>query len=194
MQFLRDRPRSFRPTPLPSLLLAVAVLLGGCGSGSEDAAETELGTEVDDAAEELDSETDAEDAAGEPDSESEDEEEAVVEVDPGTDSSTPEEEAPSEDDVVELEPAEDDSSDTSVDPPSSGDEPMPADGTEILDALIEQMIGLPEDEAIAMAEAEGYPVRIESRNGEEFALTQEFEEGRFNLTIVDDLVESVRIG
>lgn len=168
-------------------MLALAVLLGGCGSGSDDALDSGL------------------------DSESED---AVVELDPGTDSTTTEEDPPSEDDVVELDPADDDSSDTSTPDTSTPDTSTPdtlapdtsapdtsasddgssGDGSEIVDELIEQMIGLPETEAIEMAQAAGHEVRIESRNGEEFALTQEYEENRLNLTIADDVVKSVRVG
>lgn len=166
-------------------MLAAAVLLGGCGSGSGDALESGSAGETEDSVVELDPGTDSTDSSEEAPSEDD-----VVELDPGTDSTdTSSVEPPSEDDVVEADPGEEDSPDTSaVDDQSSGD------GTEILDDLIQRMIGLPESDAISMARAEGYEVRIESRNGEEFALTQEFEENRFNLTIVDDVVESVRLG
>ncbi len=60
--------------------------------------------------------------------------------------------------------------------------------------IASSVIGLTEDEAVGSIEESGLMVRIAERNGEQFALTEDYRDNRINLVIVDDLVAETWIG
>ena len=61
-------------------------------------------------------------------------------------------------------------------------------------AEYEDYIGLTEEEATAKAEADGKVSRVVSRNGEDLAVTMDYNAERLNFTIVDDKVSLVTLG
>ena len=69
--------------------------------------------------------------------------------------------------------------------PGVGTDPDDAAGT---------LIGLTEAEATTQAEANGWTVRVVARDGESFAVTDDFGFSRVNLVIVDDIVTEVTVG
>jgi hypothetical protein len=98
--------------------------------------------------------------------------------------------------IIDAEPVDpgqlpDDTTDIPpLDPPDGQPEPSNEDGARIED----QLVGLTESDAMALAAAEGFDVRVEARDGEEFFLTQDHSEARINLTVADDVVTGVRRG
>ena len=57
-----------------------------------------------------------------------------------------------------------------------------------------KLVGLTEDEATSTAEANGWIVRISSRDGEDFPLTMDYVQNRVNLVISEGKVTSVSVG
>lgn len=108
------------------------------------------------------------------------------------------------DEFVEYEenPAADEpnSSEASPGEPGAGEpsvaEPGVVDGSmdEISNEEANTLLGMSEAEATSTAEANGWVVRIASRNGEQFALTMDYMARRVNLTIDNDVVTDVFIG
>lgn len=84
--------------------------------------------------------------------------------------------------------------DVSIEP--AIDEPVPSDPvvTEVSAAEAEGLIGLSESAALDTAKANGWEVRVVSRDGEDFAVTEDYRMGRVNLTIVDDMVTASTVG
>ncbi|MFZ9232311.1 MAG: hypothetical protein ACO25P_10895, partial [Ilumatobacteraceae bacterium] len=76
------------------------------------------------------------------------------------------------------------------------DEPVPSDPvvTEVSAAEAEGLIGLSESVALDTAKANGWEVRVVSRDGEDFAVTEDYRMDRVNLTIVDDMVTASTVG
>lgn len=62
------------------------------------------------------------------------------------------------------------------------------------DPLADQVIGMTESAAIDLIRSTGRAVRVESRDGEQFMLTQDFDPERLNLTVVNGSVTGVRPG
>lgn len=56
------------------------------------------------------------------------------------------------------------------------------------------LLGMSETEATAFAEDKGWVVRIAARDGEQFALTMDYNPKRVNLSVENDLVTDVFIG
>jgi hypothetical protein len=56
------------------------------------------------------------------------------------------------------------------------------------------LVGLTEDEAMKVAESNGWIVRVSSRDGEDFQMTMDFVTNRVNLAIVDGKVTGVSVG
>jgi len=65
---------------------------------------------------------------------------------------------------------------------------------EILESDLDALVGLSEAEATDVATAQGWEVRVVSRDGEDFAVTKDFRSDRVNLTLVDDVVTGADIG
>ncbi|MFZ9564044.1 MAG: hypothetical protein ACO3AT_02545 [Ilumatobacteraceae bacterium] len=84
--------------------------------------------------------------------------------------------------------------DVSIEP--AIDEPVPSDPvvTEVSAAEAEGLIGLSESVALDTAKANGWEVRVVSRDGEDFAVTEDYRMDRVNLTIVDDMVTASTVG
>ena len=84
--------------------------------------------------------------------------------------------------------------DVSIEP--AIDEPVPSDPvvTEVSAAEAEGLIGLSESAALDTAKANGWEVRVVSRDGEDFAVTEDYRMDRVNLTIVDDMVTASTVG
>lgn len=84
--------------------------------------------------------------------------------------------------------------DVSIEPAIDG--PVPSDPvvTEVRAAEAERLIGLSESAALDTAKANGWEVRVVSRDGEDFAVTEDYRMDRVNLTIVDDKVTSSTVG
>jgi len=84
--------------------------------------------------------------------------------------------------------------DVSIEP--AIDEPVPSDPvvTEVSAAEAEGLIGLSESAALDTAKANGWEVRVVSRDGEDFAVTEDYRMDRVNLTIVDDTVTASTVG
>lgn len=84
--------------------------------------------------------------------------------------------------------------DVSIEP--AIDEPVPSDPvvTEVSAAEAEGLIGLSESAALDTAKANGWEVRVVSRDGEDFAVTMDYRMDRVNLTIVDDTVTISTVG
>ena len=97
-----------------------------------------------------------------------------------------------------------------TDAPSDGDEPIsgtpspgePGEDQGMGDGSMEEitteeantLLGMSEAEAASTAEANGWVVRIAERDGEQFALTMDYNWQRVNLTIKDGVVTYVFIG
>lgn len=95
-------------------------------------------------------------------------------------------------------------SDTPADTPTSSadDTSTPADGDvapsgEVTRAEAEAVgtayVGLTEEEAQSQAEVDGRPFRVGERDGEQFALTEDYVPGRVTATITDGVVTEVTI-
>lgn len=94
--------------------------------------------------------------------------------------------------------------DTPADAPTSsaGDTSTPADGDvepsgEVTRAEAEAIgnayVGLTEEEAESQAEVDGRPFRVGERDGEQFALTEDYVPGRVTATITDGIVTEVTV-
>lgn len=83
------------------------------------------------------------------------------------------------------------SSDTTA---ATSSETTTASGDVTTPAEFEDYIGLTEAEATAKAEADGRTSRVVSRNGEDLAVTMDYQAERLNFTIVDDKVSLVTLG
>lgn len=90
--------------------------------------------------------------------------------------------------------------DTATDAPTSSDDTStPADDVEptgeVAQAEAEAVgtayVGLTEEEAVAQAEVDGRPFRVGERDGEQFALTEDYVLGRVTATITDGVVTEV---
>jgi hypothetical protein len=57
-----------------------------------------------------------------------------------------------------------------------------------------KLVGLTEDEAVKVAESNGWITRVSSRDGEDFQLTMDYVVNRVNLAIVDGKVTGVSVG
>ncbi|MFM8390178.1 MAG: hypothetical protein ACKOA5_13125 [Actinomycetota bacterium] len=57
-----------------------------------------------------------------------------------------------------------------------------------------KLVGLTEDEAVKVAESNGWITRVSSRDGEDFQLTMDYVTNRVNLAIVDGKVTGVSVG
>lgn len=57
-----------------------------------------------------------------------------------------------------------------------------------------KLVGLTEDEAMKLAESNGWITRVSSRDGEDFQLTMDYVSNRVNLAIVDGKVTGVSVG
>lgn len=85
---------------------------------------------------------------------------------------------------------------------ASGSEPsLPAgevspggDMEEITSEEANTLLGMSEAEATSTAEGNGWVVRVAARDGEQFALTMDYNPKRVNLTVVDGVVTDVFIG
>ncbi|MFZ9541535.1 MAG: hypothetical protein ACO292_10385 [Ilumatobacteraceae bacterium] len=84
--------------------------------------------------------------------------------------------------------------DVSIEP--AVDEPVPSDPvvTEVSAAEAEGLIGLSESAALDTAKVNGWEARVVSRDGEDFAVTEDYRMDRVNLTIVDDMVTASTVG
>lgn len=105
-------------------------------------------------------------------------------------------------------------SEPSVEPPSGIIEPAPATGggssgtsgssegspgsigdvPALSQAEAVKLVGLTEDEAAKVADANGWILRVTSRDGESFQVTMDFVTNRVNLAIVDGKVTGVSVG
>ncbi len=76
------------------------------------------------------------------------------------------------------------------------DEPVPSDpiASEIGAAEAESLVGLSETDALELAKANGWEVRVVSRDGVDEAVTMDYRMDRVNLTIVDDTVTISTVG
>lgn len=79
-----------------------------------------------------------------------------------------------------------------VDPGTGGGAGVMEDPT--MSAKAEKMIGLSEDEAMKVADSEGWLVRVAERDGETFMLTADYNPQRVNLTIKGGTITDVSIG
>lgn len=61
------------------------------------------------------------------------------------------------------------------------------------EAVATAYLGLTEDEAEALAAADGRPYRVGARDGERFALTQDYVVGRITVTIEDGVVTAATV-
>jgi hypothetical protein len=64
----------------------------------------------------------------------------------------------------------------------------------ISDSEAATLIGLTEDDAIATATDRGWAVRVVERDGEQFAVTEDYSTSRVNLTITNGAVTAVTVG
>jgi hypothetical protein len=65
---------------------------------------------------------------------------------------------------------------------------------EITNEAANTLLGMSEQEATSTAEANGWVVRIAARDGEQFALTMDYNPKRVNLTVDNGVVSDVFIG
>ena len=81
-------------------------------------------------------------------------------------------------------------------PGEPGEDQGMGDGSveEITTEEANTLLGMSEAEATSTAEANGWVVRIAERDGEQFALTMDYNWQRVNLTIADGVVTYVFIG
>ena len=93
-------------------------------------------------------------------------------------------------------------------PPAVGDGTVvvePGDGTIVDGGTVEPgvviseadaaaLVGLSEDEALATAAEHGWAARVVARDGEQFAVTEDYSTSRVNLTIVAGTVTAVTVG
>jgi hypothetical protein len=68
------------------------------------------------------------------------------------------------------------------------------DMQEITNEEANTLLGMSEQEATSTAEANGWVVRVAARDGEQFALTMDYNPKRVNLTVNNDVVSDVFIG
>lgn len=104
---------------------------------------------------------------------------------------TPETAVPGDDAVVEPMPAGD-GSDSSGSSEGSAGSVIDAPALSQEEAVA--LVGLTEDEAMKVAESNGWVVRVSSRDGEDFQMTMDFVTNRVNLAIVDGKVTGVSVG
>lgn len=213
MAALQDLTQPKRQAPRPGLrlfglCLFVVLTLAACGSdGNGD--ETSAGSGADDSAESSeDGDTTDSQAA-----ESESEDSGTSESSESTEPTTTEETAPADGTTTTVDSSTDTTeapdTTTAEDPLSTIDKssvftnpdetkPSVAPPTTVAenggDDLTAQVIGMTESAAIDLIRSTGRAVRVESRDGEEFMLTQDFEPDRLNLTIVNNSVTGVRLG
>ena len=88
----------------------------------------------------------------------------------------------------------DDSSSEVVEPGDDQEVPGDVDMEEITNEEANTLLGMSEQEANTTAEANGWVVRIAARDGEQFALTMDYNPKRVNLTIDNGVVSDVFIG
>ena len=81
-------------------------------------------------------------------------------------------------------------------PPADGEDGPPTDVEPVVigDDEAAALIGLTEDEALAAAAERGWEARVVARDGEGFAVTDDYSTGRVNLTIDAGLVVAVTVG
>lgn len=79
-----------------------------------------------------------------------------------------------------------------VDPAPPGDDVL-ASSVDVKTVTAE-LVGLAEDEAMKVAAANGWTVRVASRDGEEMMLTADYSPDRVNLTVLSGKVTSVSLG
>jgi hypothetical protein len=89
---------------------------------------------------------------------------------------------------------DDDSAASTETTAATSSETTTASGDVTTPAEFEDYIGLTEEEATAKAEADGKVSRVVSRNGEDLAVTMDYNAERLNFTIVDDKVTLVTLG
>ncbi|MEM7274518.1 MAG: hypothetical protein AAF547_15640 [Actinomycetota bacterium] len=203
-----------RPGSRRSMILAVAaalvLLVAACGQ-ADDVDDTAAVTDSDETATAGDTttSTEAEDdrttTADQPDdtttTTAEDQTSTMAQDDQDPDDPPAEQtesDDPTEADEPEPEPDEDDPLDPEnalIDP----DDPKPEgpdDSTlpPVDDELLEEVVGLSEEEAIALVRSLGRAVRVAERDGEPMALTMDYRPERVNLTIVNGIVTAARSG
>lgn len=83
-----------------------------------------------------------------------------------------------------------DGAESEVDEPGMDGEPM----EEISSDEANTLLGMSEEEATAAAQANGWVVRIAARDGEQFALTMDYNYTRVNLTVDNGVVTDVFVG
>lgn len=85
-----------------------------------------------------------------------------------------------------------------VDPAIDEPAPLPPDvvydDTAISEADAAALVGLSEDEALAVAAERGWEVRVVSRDGEQFPATDDYSTSRVNLTITGGTVTAATVG
>lgn len=59
---------------------------------------------------------------------------------------------------------------------------------------IEKLIGMTYDDANALAESYGFKLRVKSRDGNPLMVTQDIRHDRVNVSLVNNIVKSVKIG
>jgi hypothetical protein len=119
-----------------------------------------------------------------------------------TDSTVNESTSPPATDAVTTEPAiteptdDTDASETTAGDGSSepagtaeaGEEPTEESASDVV-------VGLPEDDAIAAAEAEGWELRVVNRDGEDLPVTMDLRPNRVNVAVIDgEVTEVLSIG
>lgn len=87
----------------------------------------------------------------------------------------------------------DDSSDETSMPADEDAEPTGEVTEAEAEAVGNAYLGLTEEEAAAQAEVDGRPFRVGERDGEQFALTEDYVIGRATATITDGVVTAVTV-
>ncbi|MEM7326528.1 MAG: hypothetical protein AAF531_25810 [Actinomycetota bacterium] len=203
--------RSRRSRLFVSAVVA-ALLLAACGSGDETAT-TDAGAAAD-AASDAEPTGDTDDTAGGSSSATADEDQTTTTTSSdddqagdaqgesdgaGTSTGTADDAGDSSD---EGDTTNEGSTSTTVDPSSllaDPDDTKPVSPPTTVsqgggDPLMDQVIGMTEAAAIDLIRSTGRAVRVESRDGEPFMLTQDFDPERLNLTVVNNTVTGVRTG
>jgi hypothetical protein len=94
------------------------------------------------------------------------------------------------DDLFEFEEVTDttiDGGEPMPEPDPGMDNPIPADEANTL-------VGLTEDEAMKIAQSEGWEFRVAARDGEQYMLTTDYVMNRVNVTLVEGTVTEVTVG
>lgn len=81
-----------------------------------------------------------------------------------------------------------------AEPGDAGDDVSPDGDDPAAEKLAEELVGLPEDDAVARIEEAGFEVRVVARDGEHFAVTEDYRPDRLNLTIQQGRVLEASVG